>query len=532
MSIPKWITVPSVLIALLSIIPILYLLIRSLDADQQTWQWIMRPNTLFVLGRSVALTFSVTLICILISIPIGWITTHTNVPYRRFWSIVTILPLVIPSYIGAYIFISIMGPSGFITQLLATLGIDFKMPSLYGFVGSTFTLSFLSFPYILLTVRSALVNLDPILLDASHVLGIKKSRTLLRITIPQLRAATISGGLLVALYTLSDFGAVSLLRYKTFTWSIYAQYEASFDRHTAALMSLVLFSVAMTIIVIFSAARNRAVYYRSSSGSKRPNTIFNLGKMKWLAFAFCGLVFVVSIVTPVFVLSTWLVKGVLNGERLDNLFTMSMNSIALALATSVLVVLISIPVSYLATRHRGIFSQAIEKLCFTGFALPSIAVALALVFVGAQIGRPLYQSLWLLILGCGILFIPAGIGSVKTSILQINPRLEDSARTLGKSQFIATTKTTIPLIKSGIFMAFATVFLITMKELPAVLLLAPLYFHTLTTAIWSYSSEAFFARAAFPSIIILLISAIPMSVILFFQGGSPKSVGQISDIRS
>ena len=226
---------------------------------------------------------------------------------------------------------------------------------------------------------------------------------------------------------------------------------------------------------------------------------------------------------PLSVLLAWLVQGVLNGEKLDNLFKMSINSVALALATATLVVLLSIPVSYLATRHKGIFSQTVERLCFTGFALPSIAVALALVFAGAQIGKPLYQSFWMMLMGCTILFIPAGIGSVKTSILQINPRLEDSARTLGKSQFVAAMKTTVPLMKPGILMAFATVFLITMKELPAVLLLAPLDFHTLTTSIWSYSSEAFFARAAFPSIIILLISALPMSIILLGQVRSPET---------
>ena len=520
LSIPKWVMLPSLLISLLSIIPIFYLLLRSLGADHQTWEWLVRQNTLYVIGRSLALTFAVTLVSLVISIPIAWLTISTNIPFRKFWSVVTILPLVIPSYIGAYIFISIMGPSGFADQIFSTLGMDIKIPSLYGFFGSTLTLSFLSFPYVLLTIRSALINMDPILLEASNVLGVKRIHTIVKVIIPQLRIALISGGLLVALYTLSDFGAVSLLRYKTFTWSIYTQYEASFDRHTAALMSLVLFSTALAIIIIFSTAKSRAAYHRSTSGSKKPGKIADLGNFKWLAFLFCALIFTISIVAPVSVLLAWLIKGVMNGENLDNLFKMSINSITLALATATLVVLISIPVSYLATRHNGIFSRAVERLCFTGFALPSIAVALALVFAGAQIGKPFYQSFWIMLVGCAILFIPAGIGSVKTSILQISPRLEDSARTLGKSQFMAAAKTTLPLMKPGISMAFATVFLITMKELPAVLLLSPFDFHTLTTSIWSLSSEAFFARAAFPSIVLLLISAVPMSIILLVQARS------------
>ena len=130
---------------------------------------------------------------------------------KKFWTVVTVLPLVIPSYIGAYIFISVMGPAGFIDQSFSILGVNLKAPSLYGFWGSTLTLSFLSFPYMLLTVRSALINMDPILLDASYLLGVKKLHTTFKVIIPQLKTALISGGLLVALYTLSDFGAVSLL---------------------------------------------------------------------------------------------------------------------------------------------------------------------------------------------------------------------------------------------------------------------------------------------------------------------------------
>ena len=104
MTIPKWVMIPSLIISLISVIPIFYLVLRSLEADQGTWDWIIRHNTLYVIGRSLGLTFSVTLISIFISVPIGWLTTSTNIPMKKFWTVVNVLQLVIPSYIGAYIF--------------------------------------------------------------------------------------------------------------------------------------------------------------------------------------------------------------------------------------------------------------------------------------------------------------------------------------------------------------------------------------------------------------------------------------------
>ena len=115
-------------------------------------------------------------------------------------------------------------------------------------------------------------------------------------------------------------------------------------------------------------------------------------------------------------------------------------------------------------------------------------------------------------------YLPTGLGSVKSSLLHISPKIEESSKTLGKSSLHTYRQVTLPLLRPSILMGLAIVFLVTMKELPAVLMLSPLDFHTLTTDIWTYSSEAFFTKAAIPSLTLLLVSSIPLTLAMFKSG--------------
>ena len=176
--------------------------------------------------------------------------------------------------------------------------------------------------------------------------------------------------------------------------------------------------------------------------------------------------------------------------------------------------LLAIPVAAMAVRHPGLISTTVYRVSHTGYAMPGIVVALALVFFGSRLATPVYQTVWLLVFAYVILFLPAALGAVRSSLAQISPRLEESARGLGRSQMRVMLSVTGPLMKSGLLMGGALVFLVTMKELPATLILGPLGFKTLATAVWSASEEAFFARAAAPALMLILVSSIPMAVLV------------------
>jgi iron(III) transport system permease protein len=153
-------------------------------------------------------------------------------------------------------------------------------------------------------------------------------------------------------------------------------------------------------------------------------------------------------------------------------------------------------------------------MAFVGFALPGVVIALALVYFGAKFASPLYQTHALLVLAYLVLFLPAGLSATKTSLLQVSPQMEEAAHSLGSSPFRVFSSITAPLVRPGMLAGGALVFLLTMKELPATLILGPIGFETLATSIWSATSEAFFAQAAAPALLLVLAASIPMAFLI------------------
>ncbi len=506
--------VPAMLVGGAMLLPLAYLFVRSAGASEEAWGLLFRNQTAWIVGRTLTLMLTVTALSMVIAVPIAWLSVKTDLPFRRVWSVLSVLPLVIPSFVGAFLLISAFGPRGLVQQALAgPLGVD-RLPDIYGLPGATLALALLSYPYVLLTVRGALVNLDPATEEAARVLGYGSLKTFWRVTLPQLRPSIAAGGLLVGLYTLSDFGAVSLMRFPTFTWVIYQQYESAFDRSIAAVLSLVLVVMAAVILVLETLSRGRQRYYQSNTSAARLPRLFRLGRWKWPALAFCAGVVLMALIVPMAILAFWLLRGINSGEPLLLLWEATRNSLVGSGMAAVVAVVFAIPVAGIAVRHSGLLSRILESASYTGYALPGVVIALSLVYFGANFARPFYQTIWLLVFAYVVLFFPVALGSVRSSFEQISPRLEDAARGLGRRQFGVLFSVTLPLMRPGVTMGAALVFLITIKELPATLILGPLGFKTLSTSIWAASSEAFFAQAAAPALMLILISSVPMAFLL------------------
>ncbi|MEE8373359.1 MAG: iron ABC transporter permease [Dehalococcoidia bacterium] len=505
---------PAVLIAVVVSLPLAYLLLRSLGAGGETWDLLFRSRTLDILGRTVVLVIAVTVVSVAISLPLAWLINRTDLPFRRVWLVLTMLPLVIPSYVAGLVIVTALGPRGMLQQVLAApFGVE-RLPEIYGFPGAMLAIFLVSYPYVLLTLHASMRGLDPSLEEASRSLGHGPWDTFRRITLPQLRPAIAAGGLLVALYTLKDFGAVSLLRYETFTWAIYLQYQTSFDRMAAAALSLVLVVVAVIILVTEVRTRGRSQYHRSTVGVARPPACTRLGRWRWPALGFCAMIVLVALIMPISVLSYWLVRGVSAGEPLNVVWSSALNSGYVSGLAAAATVVAALPVAILAVRYSGRISALLERVSYVGFALPGIVIALALVFFGANYATPIYQTMGLLILAYVIMFLPQAVGPIRSSLLQVSRRVEEAARSLGRSPLQVLATVTLPLVRPGILAGAALVFLTTMKELPATLILSPIGFKTLATSIWSATSEGFFARAAVPALLLILVSSVPMALLV------------------
>jgi len=512
---PVFAVIPAALVGAAMMLPIAYLLIRTLSAGAGAWDLLARASVFDTLVRTTALAVTVTAATTAIAVPLAWLTVRTDLPLRRVWSVLTVLPLVIPSYVGAMVVVAALGPKGMLQDALA---VD-RVPEIYGFPGAALTLTLLTYPYVLLSVRAGLWNLDPALEEVSRGLGHGAWSTFRRVTLPQLRPAVAAGALLVALYTLSDFGAVSLLRFNSFTRVIYMQYETAFDRTLAAATSLVLVVLALALLLVEARARGRSRYHRAATGTARKASVVRLGRWRWPALAFVASVVLFALVMPMAVLGFWVIRGLLAGESLGFVWDAALSSLYVSVLAALATLAAALPVAFITVRHSSWVSALLERITYTGFALPGIVVALALVYFGARYATPFYQTLGLLVFAYVMLFLPVAVGTIRASLLQIHPHVEEAARSLGRSPLAVFLTVTLPLLRSGLLASAAGVFLVTMKELPATLILSPIGFKTLATATWSATSAAFFARAAAPALLLIALSSLPVAFLNLREQG-------------
>jgi iron(III) transport system permease protein len=190
------------------------------------------------------------------------------------------------------------------------------------------------------------------------------------------------------------------------------------------------------------------------------------------------------------------------------------NSLTASLFGAAFGVLASLPVAMMIVRHPGHLARYVERFAWSGYALPGIVVALALVFFGAQRTPWAYQTLGMLVFAYVILFLPQAIGAVRASMLQVTPSVEEASRVLGVGPAATFRRVVLPMTRPGVVAGAALVFLTCMKELPATLLLAPTGFSTLSTRVWNATAEGFMSRAAGPALALVLLSSIPMAMLV------------------
>ncbi|MEX0831473.1 MAG: iron ABC transporter permease [Nitriliruptoraceae bacterium] len=500
--------VPALLVAAAMVVPLVYLLIAasSLPADRML-QILTDPATARLAGRTLRLAASVTTASVLIGVPLAWLTVRSDLPARRFFAIATALPLVIPTYVGAYALVGALAPGG-----LVETWSGWRPPSPYGFWGAFAALTLFTYPYVLITVQGALRGLDPQLEDAARALGHRPWSVFRRVVLPQLRPATAAGGLLVTLYVLSDFGAVSVLRYSTFTRGLYLQYRSAFDRAPAAMLGLLL--VALTVVFVIAEARvakDRGGQFSRRRSARRAQ-VMPLGRWKWPAAMATGTVVVAALVIPVTIIGWWLWRGLAAGESAQLALGAAGRSLLVAGLGALAAVAAAMPVAVWSARAPSRIARAVERISFTGYALPGIVVAFALVFVGIRVVPSLYQTLAMLVFAYVVLFLPQAIGAIRSSLLQVEADVEAAARTLGAGRLATLRKVTLPLATRGAIAGGALVFLTVMKELPATLLLAPTGFDTLAVRVWSATDEAFFTRAALPAMMLIILGSVPLAL--------------------
>lgn len=501
---------------MLAAIPVLYLVVRSATAGSQVWLSLLGNRVPSLLWSSAALAAAVTALAALIGVPLAFLVVRTDLPGRQWISWLGALPLVFPPYVGAFAYVTLLGPRGTLERLISRWtgvpGPELGLPSVYSLWGTTLVLALFTFPYIYLLTCAALRSFNQTLEDAARSAGLRPWQVFLEVTLPLLKPAIGAGALLVALYVLADFGAVAMLRYDTFTLAVFLQLRGRMDRSAAAALSVVLMVLAAFLLWAEERLESRGRVVQTDT-SWRPGRPLALGRWRLPALAFVALVLGLALAVPAGMLAIWTWNG-LNAGTTARLWTYAANSLTGSAAAATLGAVISFPLAYLAARHQSLASRIAYRLGYTGYGLPGVVVALACIYVFTTFLPQLYGTVWTLLTAYLIRYMPQSLGAQRAALLQISPTLEDAARSCGYAPPAVLARVTLPLSLPGILAGWSLVFLNCLKELPATLLLRPAGFDTLAVRVWIDASDGFYEAAGPAALALVLLGAVPLVLLL------------------
>lgn len=503
-------------VAVLAVPPV-YLVIRAGFGD--AWQILGRDATWATIGRTLLLALTTAIGSMVIGTLMAWLVTRTRLPGRTLWGVLSIAPLAMPSFVAALALAGATGNTGLVTRLVEPLGIG-PIPRLSGLVGATLALIMATVPYVYLLVVAALRTVDPSLEEAARGLGRGPMAAFVAGTLPQLRRAMVGGALLAGLYAISDYGAVSLMRYDTITRAIFTRFESGVNRQPAAVLGLVLIALTTVFLLAEITAQGRTRVRTSPSAVRSPR-LLSLGRWTAPAAVVAGLVGMAFTIAPVAVMVFWLARAG-NTGTLDGIpWTAAVTSVLLAATAAAVTTLAALPVAVLARRYPRRWTRAVERAGYGANALPGVVVGLALVFLGARYLPWLYQTFPLLLIAYLMRFFAQALSGVDTALAAVNPRAEEVARSLGRTPLQAVRDVTIPAMRPGIIAGATLVFLSVIKELPATTLLIPTGSRTLATEVWRKTQVGQYGAAAVPALILLAVS-IPLIVVAVREHAAVK----------
>jgi iron(III) transport system permease protein len=502
-------TPTALLIAAAFAAPLAYLVIGTLTepgALAQLWS----STSLAPLLRTLVLATLVSAAAAVVGTAAAWLVTRTDLPGRQVWKLLLPLPLVIPSFIGAFALIAAFAPGGLVEDVLGFR----DLPRIEGLGGAFLVLTLLTYPYVYLPVAARLNQLPASLEEAARLFGRRPREVFREIVLPQISSAVLAGTLLVFLYTVSEFGAVQLLRYDTFTRVLFTALK-SFDQATALALGLDLAVLALLVVVLERSVSHapRASRDRSIRGLHVP-----LGRWRIPATAAISGVIGLALAAPVGVLSFWGLRGLVRGSTrssalvtdLGSLLVPAWNTAQVAVAAAVVSIIAVLPIAYASVRRRTVSGNMANGLVVAGFALPGLVIALSLVSWVLDAG-PLaayYQTTTLLVFAYVVHFGAQSLRAAEVAVASVPHRLDDAARALGAGRIRRFVTVDLPLMLPGLLAGAGLVLLSTMKELPATLLLAPPGFETLATRVWNATQDAFLADASIASLLLILLSGV------------------------
>ena len=507
---PTGLLAVSALVTAVLLLPLVFLLVEAEGAGLSTVVGLIdRPLTGQLLWNTVRLTVVVTALCAVIGTGAAWLVERTDLPGRRIWAVLLVVPLAIPDFVVSF---------GW-----ASLSTDVE-----GFRGAVLVMTLSVYPLVYLPVAASLRNADPGLEEVAMNLGLGRLRTFWRVTLRQARVAILGGCLLVALGLLAEYGAFEILGYQTFTTEIFTEFSVSFNIPTASALSLVLIALSLAVLAGESAVRGRSRGSRVDRMAQRATVRHHLGG--WTAPVLLALTALVALAlgTPVGSAIYWWASGTQHPFTGDSLLDSAWHTALYSGSAAAVATCMALPVGVLAVRHDGRLRRILERGTYLVLAMPGLVIALSLTYFSETYADGIwYQSSPMLVATYAIMFFPLALVGVRASVAQAPPGLEEVAHSLGLGRIAVLWRVTRPLVTPGLAAAFCLVFLSAVTELTATLILIPTGVQTLATQFWNYQQNLAYGQAAPFALLMIAITMVPSYVLArFFDRLPRKAAGQ------
>ena len=488
-------------------IPLLFVLYHSALLPASKWAGLWSQRLPELLGNTLSLAVLVGVICLVIAIPSAYLVARREFVGRKVAIWLLILPLAIPTYVFAHIYTVLLEPDALLGQLWQLIAGEGARLDLYNLGGTAVMLSLAAFSYVFLLGYTALADGRQSLEDAARIHGATRWQLFHRVTLPLMRPALAAGLAVVTLHTLSDFGAVSMLRYQTFTLSIYLQMNSRFDYQSAAALSLILVALSLSFLILERFFRRRQRYYAGAQTryvSRRQAS----GWETAVIWSWLGLIALFAFAIPVAWMVVWSAKAVA-ADLIDAQFWgYAFNTGLISFTAACVAVVVALPIGLFHNRARSWLSSSYIQLSSVGFVLPGPVIALGIITFVIAVLPSLYGGMVALVMALVIRFLPLAIQSQEAALQQLTPSVEQAGRIHGAGPLENLRRVTLPMIRNGMVTAWVLVFIDALKELPATLMLRPVGFDTLPIRIWIEASEEMLELAA-PAALVLVIATLP-----------------------
>lgn len=518
------------LLALLLFSPVIALVIEALAPAGELFDHLWNTVLTTYIANSVLLILGVGGLGAILAIPAAWVMANPRIPGRDQLQWLLVLPLAMPSYVIAYIYTDLLEFAGPVQRFLRALtgwesAADYSFPEIRSLGGAIIVLALVLYPYLYLLARTAFLEQSKSQMLASRLLGCSPLQSFFRVTLPMARPAIITGLALMGMEALGDFATVSYFSVPTLTTAVYDTWLGYGSLNAAAKISAMMLLVVMLLISTEKYSRRKQQLYQKNTGQEQRELVELSGWSKWLAIGWCWMLVILGFLLPSLVLVEYMIAYFDNSWSTE-LFEYGFNSLMVSGSAAAVACFIALFLGVYQRLKSTSFSRIPARLASTGYALPGNVLAIGVLIPltlsdhlinellihwnQSTVGLIFSGSIITLIFAYVVRFSAVAVGSVESSLGRVSPSLDMASRTLGCNPQEMVKRVHLPLIRKGMLAGLLLVFIESMKELPATLLLRPFNFETLATWVFQYVSDEQLEYAAPAALVLVLVGLIPL----------------------